>query len=162
MSPRPDLSIVTMPRERVPGYFELFSEWYAEALVESGRLAANDAHEHVRAYLAPYLDRDGLPRGSQVFDLIVEGEPEPVGATWCGGVNVGFGEIFYIHDLRVHPPYRRRGYARRALATIHALAAERGGGAGVGLSVLARNSIALGLYAAMGWEALSHVMFKPC
>jgi ribosomal protein S18 acetylase RimI-like enzyme len=155
------LSIVPMPVERVRAYFREFSDWYAEALLDFRPDDPDGLHAEVIAYLAPYLDGEGLPRGSQVFDLRLDSIEEPVGATWCGGANLGFGEILYVHDQRVHPPFRRRGIARRALSTLHGLACSRGAGRGLGLSVLAQNAAARELYRAQGFMPLSHVLFKP-
>ena len=156
-----NLSIVPMPVERVPAYFRGFAEWYAEALADLGCAPPDALHAHVEAYLRPYLGEDGLPAGSMVFDILVDDLPEPVGATWCGGVDLGFGPVFYVHDLRIHAPFRRRGYAREALATIHELSRARGGLRGVGLSVLVHNAVARRLYAADGFRPLSQVLVKP-
>jgi ribosomal protein S18 acetylase RimI-like enzyme len=156
-----NLSIVPMPAERVPAYFRGFAEWYAEALADLGCSPADELHRHVEAYLRPYLGDDGLPAGSMVFDIFADDRPEPVGAAWCGGVDLGFGPVFYVHDLRIHAPYRRKGYAKEALATIHELSRARGGLRGVGLSVLAHNVIAKRLYAADGFRPVSQVLVKP-
>ena len=156
-----NLSIVPMPAERVPAYFRAFAEWYAEALAEIAGADPDALHPQVNAYLQPYLGDDGLPAGSMVFDIFADDLPAPVGATWCGGVDLGFGPVFYVHDLRIFAPFRRRGYAKEALATIHDLSCARGGLRGVGLSVLVRNTLARQLYIEDGFLPLSEVMVKP-
>lgn len=156
-----NLSIVPMPADRVVAYFRNFADWYAEALVELRCTDANDLHGHVLAYLRPYLGTDGLPAGSMVFDIFADDLTEPVGATWCGGADLGFGPVFYVHDLRIFAPFRRKGYAKEALATIHDLSRARGGLRGVGLSVLVQNTIAHRLYLDNGFVPVSQVLVKP-
>jgi GNAT superfamily N-acetyltransferase len=156
-----NLSIVPMPAERVAAYFRGFAEWYAEALADLGCTRSIDLHEHVQAYLQPYLGPDGLPASSKVFDILADALPEPVGATWCGGADLGFGPVFYVHDLRIFAPFRRKGYAKEALATIHELSRARGDLRGVGLSVLVQNTIARQLYLEDGFVPISQVLVKP-
>jgi ribosomal protein S18 acetylase RimI-like enzyme len=155
------LSIVPMPAERVPAYFHHFAEWYAEALCDLECTEAEGMHEQVLGYLQPYLGADGLPAGSMVFDILADDLPAPVGATWCGAADLGFGPVFYVHDLRIFAPFRRRGYAKIALATIHDLSQARGGLQGVGLSVLVQNTIARQLYLDEGFVPVSQVLVKP-
>ena len=156
-----NLSIVPMPAERVPAYFRTFAEWYAEALADLACTPPDGLHEQVLAYLQPYLGADGLPAGSMVFDIFADDLPAPVGATWCGGADLGFGPVFYVHDLRVFAPFRRKGYAKEALATIHDLAQARGGLRGIGLSVLVQNTLAHRLYLDDGFLPISQVLVKP-
>ena len=156
-----NLSIVPMPAERVPAYFRTFAEWYAEALRDLPCTPPDGLHEQVLAYLQPYLGADGLPAGSMVFEIFADDLRAPVGATWCGGADLGFGPVFYVHDLRIFAPFRRKGYAKEALATIHDLARARGGLRGVGLSVLVQNTFAHRLYLDEGFVPISQVLVKP-
>jgi len=156
-----NLSIVPMPAERVPAYFHTFAEWYAEALGDLACAPPDGLHEQVLAFLRPYLGADGLPAGSMVFDIFADDLRAPVGATWCGGADLGFGPVFYVHDLRIFAPFRRKGYAKEALATIHDLARARGGLRGIGLSVLVQNTLAHQLYLDEGFMPISQVLVKP-
>jgi ribosomal protein S18 acetylase RimI-like enzyme len=150
-----------MPAEKVPAYFRGFVDWYAEALAELGHRGDDDLYVHVAQYLKPWLDANSLPIASTVFDILVDDIATPVGAAWCGSADFGFGPIFYIHDLRIFAPWRRKGYAKEALETIYALAKARSGARGVGLSVLAHNVGARALYAAHGFVPISEIMIRP-
>ena len=154
------LSIVPMAPELVPAYFRGLVDWYAEALDEHGCGDVDEMHAAASRYYAPYLDAGGLPKDSAVFDILVEGEQGPVGATWCGGADFGSGPTQFIHDLRIFPPFRRRGYGREALDTIVHFARKGGHLRGVALSVLARNAGAAALYASEGFVPLSQVLIK--
>jgi GNAT superfamily N-acetyltransferase len=156
-----NLTIVPMPAERVPAYFRGFAEWYAEALGDVAGTNLDELHEQVLAYLQAYLGADGLPASSMVFDIFADDLPAPVGATWCGGADLGFGPVCYVHDLRIFAPFRRKGYAKEALATIDDLARARGGLRGIGLSVLVQNTLAFQLYLEDGFVPISQVLVKP-
>jgi ribosomal protein S18 acetylase RimI-like enzyme len=155
------LSIVPMPVAKVPAYFRGFVDWYAEALAELGHQGDDDLHAHVSNYLKPWLDADGLPLASTVFDILLDDIPAPIGAAWCGGTDFGFGPVFYIHDLRIFAPWRGKGYAKAALETIYALSKVRSGARGVGLSVLTHNVVARRLYETHGFVPISQIMIRP-
>lgn len=155
------LSLVPMAPERVTDYFRSLVDWYAEALGEHGCGQADGLHASATRYFMPYIDGRGMPTDSAVFDIVVEGETQAVGAAWCGGADFGSGPTQFIHDLRIFPPFRRKGYGREALDTIVHFARKSGGVSGVALSVLAGNTGAAALYAAEGFVPLSQVMVKP-
>jgi predicted GNAT family acetyltransferase len=80
---------------------------------------------------------------------------------WAGGANFGFGPLFYVHDLRIFPPYRRKGYAAEVLETLATTVKQQEALRGMALSVMAGNVVAADLYAKSGFRPVSTVMFKP-
>jgi GNAT superfamily N-acetyltransferase len=156
----PKLSLVPMEPERVPAYFRSLADWYAEALREHGCGSAEGLHASSSRYFTLYTESSRPPSDSTVFDILVEGEPGAVGALWCGGTDFGSGPVQFVHDLRIFPPFRRRGYARRTLDALAYFARREGGVQGVALSVLVRNAPALRLYEAEGFVPLSQVMVR--
>jgi ribosomal protein S18 acetylase RimI-like enzyme len=152
--------ITPMPKEDVPGYLRGFSDWYAQSLSDVVPRDVDTMHASVAGFLRPQLTADGLPQGSIVFDIHSEQLAKNVGVVWAGGADFGFGPLFFIHDLRIHPPFRRRGFARAALDCIYEIGKEQGDTCGVALSVLASNAAARDLYASNGFEPLSEVMIR--
>ena len=147
----------------IPAYLCGFADWHAQALLDvaigDGR-DIDELHARAQAQIQPQFGENGLPVGSTIFDLCTNDANERVGVLWAGGADFGFGPLFYIHDLRIHAPFRRRGFAREALDEVYQIAKERGGVVGVALSVLAGNAAARELYRASSFRVLSEVMVR--
>ncbi len=153
--------ITPMPPNEVPAYLRGFAEWYAQSLADADPEAAvGDLHASVAAFLAPQLGADGLPRGSTVFDIHSEQLAANVGVLWAGGADFGFGPLVFIHDLRIHPPFRRKGFARCALDAVQEIGRAQGSTRGVALSVMAGNAVARELYASTGFQPVSEVLIR--
>lgn len=152
--------LIPMNRAEIPGYLRGFSDWYVQALSDAGPGSVDDLQASVAAFLRPQLDEEGVPIGTTVFEIRPEADRPPVGALWAGGVNLGFGPLFYLHDLRIYPPFRGRGHAREALEAVCTIVQQRGGACGVALSVLAGNTVARELYAKNGFKPLSEVLLR--
>jgi ribosomal protein S18 acetylase RimI-like enzyme len=149
----------------VPAYLRGFVDWHAQAMLEAGvgigaGADVDDLHARARAQLEPQLGPDGLPVGSTIFDVRTGDTEEKVGVLWAGGADFGFGPLFYVHDLRIHAPFRGRGFGREALDDVYEIAKARGGVVGVALSVLASNAVARELYRSSGFAVLSEVMVR--
>jgi ribosomal-protein-alanine N-acetyltransferase len=65
-------------------------------------------------------------------------------------VFLAVADELHIHDVAVHPAWRRRGLGRRLLETVLRLGI-RGGATQAFLEVRASNTAALGLYGALGF-----------
>lgn len=152
--------IMPMPRQDVPAYLRGFADWYVQSLSDVAPRSVDDLQARVGAYLQPQLDADGVPIGSTVFDLHAEEVSQNVGVVWAGGADLGFGPLFFVHDLRIHPPFRGRGFARTALDHIYEIAKAEKSLVGVALSVLASNTLARELYVSSGFEPVSEVLLK--
>ncbi len=155
------LLIKPMSRDRIPAYIRGFADWYAHALADSGQGTVDELHPQVLGHITPGLDGEGAPIGSTVFDIYSDAHDAPVGVVWAGEMDFGLGKFLYVHDLRIHAPFRRRGLARRVLGDIHSIARAQGQCRGVALSVLISNAGARELYAESGFVALSQVMIRP-
>jgi ribosomal protein S18 acetylase RimI-like enzyme len=153
--------ITPMPREDVPAYLRGFSDWYAQSLSDVRQSTVDEMQAGVAAFLNPQLDAEGVPIGTVVFDIRCEQLDANVGVLWAGGADFGLGPVFFIHDLRIHPPFRRRGFAREALDCVYEIAEAQGGTCGVALSVLATNTVARELYASNGFLPVSEVLIRP-
>ena len=152
--------ITPMPKDEVPAYLRGFADWYAQSLSDAAPHAIDDVHAKVADFLKPNLGADGLPHDSVIFHLHSEQLAENVGVLWAGGADFGFGPLCYVHDLRIHPPYRRRGFARAALECLYDIGKDQGQTRGIALSVLTSNPAARTLYAASGFSPLSEIMIR--
>ena len=155
--------LAPMSAADVPAYFRGFVDWHAQAMLDAEVAEVGDVddlHARALAHLRPQLGEDGVPVGSTVFDICTNDTEEKVGVLWAGGADFGFGPLLYIHDIRIHPPFRGRGVAREALDDVYEIARERGGVVGVALSVLASNQAARELYRSSGFTLLSQVMVR--
>lgn len=119
------------------------------ALAEYERLA-----DEVTATEADLCDSlFGKTRGAEV--LLAYVGPEPVGfAVFFRNYSTFLGRPgLYLEDLFVLPQWRRRGYGRRLLARVAAIAVEHGCGR-LEWSVLDWNEPAIGFYKSLGAEAM--------
>ena len=155
--------LIPMSPADIPAYLRGFADWHAQALFDAAIGDDRDIdrlHARAQAQVQPQFGENGLPVGSTIFDLCLSDTNEKVGVLWAGGAEFGFGPLFYIHDLRIHAPFRRRGFAREALEEVYQIAKERGGVVGIALSVLAGNAAARELYRSSSFTVLSEVMVR--
>jgi ribosomal-protein-alanine N-acetyltransferase len=128
-------------------------------LAEEGDLAALAALER-RSYTHPWSPRnfrDAWAKPKQITILLLR-------AAWSAAdedrgiraycVFEAVADEMHLHNLAVHPEYRRKGLGRRLLRLALWLAARRGARTAF-LEVRQSNWAALGLYRHMGFEAVS-------
>lgn len=132
---------------------------YAREKVASGAWAEADALE-----LSFAEHRKLLPEGKDTKDhffysVVAEGE-RPVGMLWFAAKARGGTRIAYLYNVEIDPEHRRRGHARRALASLER-EVGRLGLAGIALHVFGHNTSAQALYAKLGYVITNINMYKP-
>lgn len=137
--------------------------WLPESMAyyEAARLRAGDSPEEAAAGRRATLDRffpDGrhLIAGQHLFAILVDGED--VGWLWLGPWSEG-GDQWWVWDIHIREPHRRRGFARAAMDFAAEFAKEHGSPT-LGLNVFAFNLPAIELYESLGFEAASLHMTK--
>lgn len=144
--PPEDVSLVPLDDRRRREWLPASLEEYAQTL-----RAAGQPDEAVRsAVLATEeLFADGAPPEHLLFSIRVG--HDHVGVLWLAPGDPGDESGWWINDLMVLPPFRRRGFAQAALR-IAMLEAGRRGAERLGLSVFAHNAAARRLYRASGFS----------
>jgi len=135
-----------MPSTRLPAWIEQQSVLYAESRVLAGesRAVAEERAARSRAENFP-LDR---PLETHlVFD--VWSDDTVVGHLWIAPFPAGTSD-WWVYDIEIDEPHRRRGHARAALELGHAAAKARGA-TSIGLNVFGYNSGAQRLYESLGY-----------
>jgi GNAT superfamily N-acetyltransferase len=84
---------------------------------------------------------------------------DQVGHAWFTVEDREQGRVVFIYDIEVYEAYRRRGYARLALAEIDDYAREQGC-IGVMLHVFGYNEAARQLYRSAGYLETNVMMLK--
>jgi len=144
-----------MPPERLPAWIDDQTRGYLEARMLAGesREVAEERSSRSRDENFP----DGRPLETHlVFD--VWADDTVVGHLWLGPFPAGTTE-WWVFDIEIGEPYRRRGYARRALELGHAAAKQRGATA-IGLNVFGYNTGAQELYDSLGYRVTATQMKK--
>ncbi|WP_166548429.1 GNAT family N-acetyltransferase [Agromyces luteolus] len=133
----------------------------AMALYEQARREAGDTPEQAAAGRRASEQRffpDGRLVEGQLLHSIRLGD-EVAGWLWLGPWD-DRGELWWVWDLEVHPSFRRRGVARRAMLAGEEIAREHGASR-LMLNVFGNNDGAIALYRDLGYEVASLHMAKP-
>jgi len=136
-----------MPEERL---IQWISAGYTAYLNE--RIQAGEAPDVAKANADRSHEQnfpDGRPLAShRIFDVVV-GE-EVVGCLWIAPQLEG-SDSWWIYEIEILEPFRRRGYARAAIELGHAEARELGA-TSMGLNVFGFNTGARELYEKLGYD----------
>ncbi len=118
-------------------------DMYARDVIGGGKSLGQFALDNVAAELA---------RRPQAFSVLAFQGVEPVGLVNCieGFSTFACQPLVNVHDVVVHPHYRKMGVAQHMLALVERIARERGC-CKLTLEVLQGNAPAIGLYARIGF-----------
>jgi len=136
--------------------------------------AATDARGNVNAERWTEAEGPELARGElalllfggldtpehRLFEIEDDADGTLVGFLWLGGLRRGNARIAFVYQIAVFEPYRGRGHAKAALRQVAALAAADGY-ARMQLHVFRHNTVALRLYASVGFETASLSLTMP-
>lgn len=98
--------------------------------------------------------------GCWFFNLVAEGEAQPVGFLFLAEREEGGRRGGYIYDIGIFDRYQRRGYATRALAALERFACSQGFEY-IDLHVFGGNEAAIALYQRSGFAVTGMQMRKP-
>ena len=143
-------SLRPMPAERLSAWMEKgFLDYVADRMTAGE--SREVAEDHARLSRAASFPDGRVQASHRVFEVVVE--DEPVGYLWIAPRPEG-SDQWWVYDIEIDEPHRRRGYARAALELGQAEAKALGATA-MGLNVFAFNEGARALYASLGYEPTS-------
>jgi len=144
------------PAEYEAWLAHLIADYGAEK-VAAGNWTAEEAPARAAEETKGLLPQGAATPGQHIFSIVAEGELEPVGVLWFAVIEAR--RQAFIYDLEIHPPYRRRGYAERAMraaeAEVRALGLET-----IGLHVFGHNHAARALYEKLGYDITNLNLIK--
>jgi len=147
------VTLQLMPDERVREWIaQSFSVYLAER-IESGE-APDVAEAKVRRSHSENFPNDQPLPTHRVFNVLAD--DEVVGWLWIGPQLAG-SDTWWVFDIEILEPFRRRGYARTALELGHEQAKALGATA-IGLNVFGFNTGARDLYEKLGYAVTATQM----
>ncbi len=144
------ITLRPMPEDRLVDWIARSRGVYVDERMQSGESREVAEARVTRSYAENFPDNRALPT-HRFFD-VMEGD-EPVGLLWIGPQVEG-STSWWVFDIEIFEPYRRRGFARAALELGHA-EVESLGGTAIGLNVFGFNTGARELYEKLGYEVTS-------
>jgi ribosomal protein S18 acetylase RimI-like enzyme len=105
-----------MQPEAFAAFLETAAAGYASDNIASGRWLEHEALQLARAETERLLPMGVTTPGHNLFEILANAGGPPVGFLWFAALVRGSRRIAYLYQLEVHPPFRRRGHARAALA----------------------------------------------
>lgn len=136
--------------------------WLPESMAyyQAARIRAGDTEAQAAAAAEASKQRfftDGVMNPEHVL-LAILCDGEDAGWLWIGPWEEG-GDGWWVWDVHVREPFRRRGLGRAAMRHAEQVAREHGSPT-LGLNVFAYNVPAIELYESLGFEAASLHMAK--
>ncbi|ROS02057.1 acetyltransferase (GNAT) family protein [Sinobacterium caligoides] len=152
-------SLQAMSEEDYSRYFQSAISSYAKANVDSGRWPEAEALQRAKEAHDKLLPAGLATEDNYFFHLVSAEQQQPVGHIWVKLENNVNSTSAFIYDIEINPSYRRRGYAKSALANIEKFVTELGASS-LGLHVFNHNAAAVALYHSVGYQTVSHNMQK--
>ncbi len=153
------IQLTPMTKEQYDVFYEFIILDYAEGVVRAG-----NAHPDVAVQLSQQQHltvlSDGLSTPNQFLFLVHDDAvDEPVGYLWWGVREQHGMRTAMLYFIAIFEPYRRRGYATRALGLLDEQIRDAGLDE-VRLYVFGHNKRAWPLYEKMGYTVVSATMGK--
>lgn len=153
------VDLTPLPEERFPAFREHLAGHYAKDKVDAGVWSPEEAPRRARADLDGLLPDGTSTRDHFLYEIRDASTSEEVGTLWFAVQDRGAGRGVWIYDIEIHAPFRRKGYAKKALVAAEKRAADLGADK-IELHVFGHNGGARALYEASGYAPTSIVMSK--
>ncbi len=130
---------------------------YAEDKVQAGNWTREEALERSRQEFEGYLPQGVQTPDNSLFNMMDENN-ECVGFLWYA-ISPKQPRVAFIYDFEIFEQFRRRGYAREALAALDEAAKQRGLNR-IELHVFGHNTAARELYKKAGYVETNVMMAR--
>lgn len=133
---------------------------YRESRIQAGESVAVATAKARESFEKFFPGGAALPT-HRIFDVVADaGEgPEAVGYLWVGPQDDGDPSAWWVWDVEIFEPYRRRGHARAAMLLGEDVARSLGA-TSLGLNVFGFNTGAHDLYESLGYNPTAIQMKK--
>ena len=147
------ITLSPMTESDYRAFLDKFIPVYAADMVEAGNWTEMESLERSRQAMDRFLPEGIKTPGQFIYNLMSE-TGEKVGLLWYGRQADWPAEAF-IFEFEIYELYRRRGYARQALAALE-IQARRQEFKRLALNVFASNTAARQLYLKSGFVESVH------
>lgn len=153
------IDLVPMSPAEYDPYFERLVVEFAAEKVQSGNWTSEESVRRSREDCQALLPKGLDTPGQHLYRILDTHTGERVGVVWLAEDGRKSPPVGFIYDLEVEAPYRRRGYATRAMLALEVKARELGLST-FSLHVFGFNHGARALYEKLGYEITNINMSK--
>ena len=153
------IELVPMNEDQYGAFIKLSERDQIEGHVREGTWRAEEAEAKMAELKAQFLPQ-GLATPNHFFWVIKDTDSgEHVGGLWFALLEEAGQRSFFVLEIQVYEPYRRRGYGAQAFLTMEEKAREMGVSSIV-LHVFEDNHPARAMYRKLGYAGTSTQMAK--
>jgi GNAT superfamily N-acetyltransferase len=151
--------LVPMSLEEFEVFMELSMQDQAEGQVQAGTWRAEEASAHMEMLRSQFLPAGMDTPGHYFFAVVDANTGETAGGLWYLVAEEEGNRQFFVMDIQIYGPYRRRGYGSQAFRAMEEKAREMGVGK-ISLHVFRHNHPARAMYVKLGYTGTSTKMSK--
>lgn len=153
------IDLVAMNQDQFEALMELSERDQIEGHVREGRWRPEEAKANMARLKVQFLPQ-GLATPNHFFWAVVDaGSGAEVGGLWVALAEEDGQRQFWVFEIQVYEPYRRRGYGTQAFLAMEEKAREMGVSS-VALHVFADNHPARAMYQKLGYIGTDTQMVK--
>jgi len=153
------IDLVPMTEEQYDAFMALSARDQWEGHVREGRWRADEAEANMALLVAQFLPQGLATPGHLFWAIEEEGSRAQVGGLWIALAEEAGARQFFVMDIQIYEPYRRRGYGTQAFRAMEDMAREMGVTA-IALHVFAGNHPARAMYRKLGYAGTDTAMEK--
>lgn len=145
------VDLIPMTKQEYQTYISALIPNFAVELEKTGDFTCEEALKKTRQMVKELLPRGIETPNHFLFDVMAEGESQPIGILYIALQEEGNAKNVFIYDIEIKERYRGRGYRILVMRQAEKFARSRKA-AQIWLHVFASNTIAFQLYQKLGYE----------
>ncbi len=153
------IDLVPMNEEQYETFMELSARDQMEGHIREGRWRAEEAQSNMVRLVAQFLPQGLATPNHFFFAVVEEGSGATAGGLWYLLAEDGDTCQFFVVDIQIYEPYRRRGYGTQAFLSMEEKAREMGVST-IALHVFRDNHPARAMYRKLGYTGTETEMAK--